>query len=126
MSHGVDGTSLFFPCVAVALWIIHFASGQGWPAEPPSLVAWLFVLIAAAAIGGGYACWGYGILHGSMERLAIASYATPVLSTGASAVLLGWRCPLRFGVARCWWPPDRCSITWSVRANSGVALLMGR
>ena len=80
MSHGVDGTSLFFPCVAVALWIIHFASGQGWPAEPPSLVAWLFVLIAAAAIGGGYACWGYGILHGSMERLAIASYATPVLS----------------------------------------------
>ena len=63
MSHGVDGTSLFFPCVAVALWIIHFASGQGWPAEPPSLVAWLFVLIAAAAIGGGYACWGYGILH---------------------------------------------------------------
>lgn len=58
MSHGVDGTSLFFPCVAVALWIIHFASGQGWPAEPPSLVAWLFVLIAAAAIGGGYACWG--------------------------------------------------------------------
>ena len=96
MSHGVDGTSLFFPCVAVALWIIHFASGQGWSAEPPSLVAWLFVLIAAAAIGGGYACWGYGILHGSMERLAIASYATPVLSTGASAVLLGLALSLPF------------------------------
>ena len=96
MSHGADGTSLFFPCVAVALWIIHFASGQGWPAEPPSLVAWLFVLIAAAAIGGGYACWGYGILHGSMERLAIASYATPVLSTGASAVLLGLALSLPF------------------------------
>ena len=92
-SHGVDGTSVFFPCVAVALWIIHFASGQGWPAEPPSLVAWLFVFIAA---GGGYACWGYGILHGSMERLAIASYATPVLSTGASAVLLGLALSLPF------------------------------
>ena len=61
-----------------------------------SLVAWLFVLIAAAAIGGGYACWGYGILHGSMERLAIASYATPVLSTGASAVLLGLALSLPF------------------------------
>lgn len=95
-SHGVDGTSVFFPCVAVALWIIHFASVQGWPAEPPSLVAWLFVFIAAAAIGGGYACWGYGILHGSMERLAIASYATPVLSTGASAVLLGLALSLPF------------------------------
>ena len=52
--------------------------------------------IAAAAIGGGYACWGYGILHGSMERLAIASYATPVLSTGASAVLLGLALSLPF------------------------------
>ena len=54
------------------------------------------MLIAAAAIGGGYACWGYGILHGSMERLAIASYATPVLSTGASAVLLGLALSLPF------------------------------
>ena len=96
MSHGVDGTSLFFPWVAVALWIIHAASGQGWPSTPPRPSAWLFVVIAAAAIGGGYACWGYGILHGSMERLAIASYATPVLSTGASAVLLGLSLSLPF------------------------------
>lgn len=88
-SKGVDGTSVFFPCVAVALWIIHFASGQGWPAQMPSLKSWLFVVITAVVIAGGYACWGYGILHGSMERLAIASYATPVLSTGASAALLG-------------------------------------
>ncbi|WP_140494708.1 aromatic amino acid DMT transporter YddG [Bifidobacterium sp. UTBIF-78] len=96
MAHGVDGTSLFFPCVAVALWIIHFASGQGMPATTPGPVAWLFVLLAACAIGGGYACWGYGILHGSMERLAIASYATPVLSTAASAVLLGLALSLPF------------------------------
>ncbi|NMM99256.1 aromatic amino acid DMT transporter YddG [Bifidobacterium olomucense] len=88
-SKGVDGTSVFFPCVAVALWIIHFASGQGMPAQVPSFKSWLFVVIAAVVIAGGYACWGYGILHGSMERLAIASYATPVLSTGASAALLG-------------------------------------
>lgn len=96
MSHGVDGTSLFFPWVAVALWIIHAASGQGWPSTPPRPSAWLFVVIAAVTIGGGYACWGYGILHGSMERLAIASYATPVLSTGASAVLLGLSLSLPF------------------------------
>jgi drug/metabolite transporter (DMT)-like permease len=31
-----------------------------------------------------------------MERLAIASYATPVLSTGASAVLLGLSLSLPF------------------------------
>lgn len=96
MAHGVDGTSLFFPCVAVTLWIIHFASGQGWPTVMPDAKAWLFVAISAVSIAGGYACWGYGILHGSMERLAIASYATPVLSTGASAVLLGLALSLPF------------------------------
>ena len=80
----------------MALWIIHAGSGQGWPSTPPRPSAWLFVVIAAVAIGGGYACWGYGILYGSMERLAIASYATPVLSTGASAVLLGLSLSLPF------------------------------
>lgn len=98
MSRGVDGTSLFFPCVAVALWIIHFASGQGLPATAPNVVDWLFVLIAALSIGGGYACWGHGILHGSMETLAVASYATPVLSTAASTILLGLSLSLPFWV----------------------------
>ncbi|NMM94711.1 aromatic amino acid DMT transporter YddG [Bifidobacterium oedipodis] len=98
LSRGVDGTSLFFPCVAVALWIIHFASGQGMPVVAPNVVDWLFVLIAAVSIGGGYACWGHGILRGSMETLAVASYATPVLSTAASTVLLGLSLSLPFWV----------------------------
>ena len=58
-----------------------------WIAAQP-VSAWLTVVFAAVAIAGGYACWGYGILHGSMETMAVASYATPVLSVGASAVLL--------------------------------------
>lgn len=89
MAKGKDGTSVFFPMVAVVLWIIHFASGEGWPQAVPPAFAWLAVLFAAAAIAGGYACWGHGILHGSMTTLAMASYATPVLSTAASALLLG-------------------------------------
>ena len=96
MAHGEDGTSLFFPLVAVALWVIHFASGQGWPSVMPPIWAWLALLGAAASIAGGYACWGYGILHGSMRTLAMASYATPVLSTAASAVLLGLALSLPF------------------------------
>ncbi|NMN00837.1 EamA-like transporter family [Bifidobacterium sp. DSM 109958] len=96
MARGKDGTSVFFPLVAVALWIIHFASGQGWPAAVPPFHAWLAVLAAAAVIAGGYACWGYGILHGNMSTLALASYATPLLSTAASAVLLGLSLTLPF------------------------------
>lgn len=93
MSGGMDGTSVFFPGVAVALWVIHFTSSGGWaaawPAVWPGVRAWAVVVCAAAAIAGGYACWGYGILHGSMEKLAAASYATPVLSTAASMAILG-------------------------------------
>ncbi|KAA8820590.1 hypothetical protein CSQ85_02080 [Bifidobacterium rousetti] len=96
MSGGLDGTSVFFPGVAVVLWIIHFTSGQGWPAAMPGPVAWLAVVACAAVIGGGYACWGYGILHGSLRTLAVASYATPVLSVGASSVILGLSLSLPF------------------------------
>ena len=123
MSHGVDGTSLFFPCVAVALWIIHFASWQGWPAEPPSLVAWLFVLIAAAVVmPAGAMAFCTGLWSGWLLRPMPRRCCPP----GPVRCCWVWRCRCRFGVARCWWPSDRCLITWSVRANSGVALLMGR
>ena len=118
LARGKDGTSVFFPLVAVALWIIHFASGQGWPAAVPPVHAWLAVLGAAAVIAGGYACWGYGILHGSMTTLALASYATPVLSTAASAVLLGLSLTMPFwcgallvalGSMINWWVKSRAS-----------------
>lgn len=88
MARGYDGTSVFFPCVAVALWIIHFFSSEGWPSSIPGPLAWLAAIAAAAVIAGGYACWGYGILHGSLNTLAVASYATPILSVTASAIIL--------------------------------------
>lgn len=96
LADGKDGTSVFFPFVAAALWIIHFTSGEGWPDTAPSIWGWLAVLGAAAAIAGGYACWGHGILHGSMRTLAMTSYAAPVLSTAASAILLGLALSLPF------------------------------
>ena len=89
LSDGYDGTTLFFCCVAVVLWIIHFASGQGWPATAPGFGGYVMLFACAMAIAGGYACWGYGMLHGSMETLAIGSYATPIFSTASSMVLLG-------------------------------------
>ncbi|MBW3079968.1 aromatic amino acid DMT transporter YddG [Bifidobacterium saguinibicoloris] len=116
MSGGLDGTSVFFPGVAVALWIIHFVSGEGMPAAMPGIVDWLAVLGCAAVIAGGYACWGYGILHGSLNTLAVASYATPVLSVAASALMLGLSLSLPFwcgtllvvaGSVLNWWASHR-------------------
>ena len=127
MAKGVDGTSVFFPLVAVALWIIHFTSGEGWPAMMPPVQSWLAVLGASAAIAGGYACWGYGILHGSMTTLAMASYATPVLTTAASAVLLGLSLSLSFwcgallvaaGSVLNWWIRSRSKAGRGERAGA--------
>ena len=118
-SHGVDGTSVFFPCVAVALWIIHFASGQGWPAEPPSLVAWLFVFIAAGATGGG------GFLQGLVVAAAMPAGVTAFCTArwsgwpsppmprrcsplGPVRCYWDWRYRCRSGAVRCWWPLVRC------------------
>lgn len=89
MSDGYDGTTIFFCCVAAVLWVIHFASGQGWPTSTPSISGYAALAACALSIAGGYACWGYGMLHGNMETLAVGSYATPVLSTASSTVLLG-------------------------------------
>lgn len=89
MSDGYDGTTIFFCCVAVVLWLIHFTSGEGLPATAPGIGGYVALAACAASIAGGYACWGYGMLHGSMETLAIGSYATPLFSTASSTVLLG-------------------------------------
>lgn len=93
-----DGTTIFFCCVAVALWIIHFVSGQGLPDHMPSFWGFAAVFACALSIAGGYACWGYGMLHGNMETLALGSYATPVLSTASSTVLLGVALGLPFWI----------------------------
>ncbi len=89
MSKGYDGTTYFFCCVAIMLWIIHFVSGQGLPSTAPGIGGYVALVACAVSIAGGYSCWGYGMLHGSMETLAIASYATPVFSTACSTLLLG-------------------------------------
>lgn len=89
MSDGYDCTTIFFCCVAVVLWLIHFTSGEGLPATAPGIGGYVALAACAASIAGGYACWGYGMLHGSMETLAIGSYATPLFSTASSTVLLG-------------------------------------
>ena len=98
MSDGYDGTTIFFCSVAVALWVIHFASGDGLPAQAPGLGGYLALIACAVSIAGGYACWGYGMLHGNMETLAIGSYATPVFSTASSTLLLGVALGLPFWI----------------------------
>ena len=87
LSDGSNAIAYFFAAVAASLWMVFFASGSPLPSafEPASLVP---LVATAAAIAAGYALWGYAIVRGSMRVLSVASYATPVLSTAATTVIL--------------------------------------
>ena len=98
MSGGYDGTTVFFCCVAVTQWVIHFMSGNGLPVQAPGIGGYLALIACAVSIASGYACWGYGMLHGNMETLAVGSYATPVFSTASSTLLLGVALGLPFWI----------------------------
>ena len=86
-----DATSLFIGLVALALWVIHFATGNHWVPggyAAPTFGALVALVGAAVVIAAGYASWNYGMVHGNLTTLTAASYATPVLSAGVSAIVL--------------------------------------
>ncbi|TCM67536.1 EamA-like transporter family protein [Acinetobacter calcoaceticus] len=86
IANGKNGVTLFFILTALALWVKYFM----FPAEAMdfSVQAVVYLLLAAAAMGFGYAAWNVGIIHGNMTILAGASYFIPVLSAALAAVLL--------------------------------------
>jgi len=65
---GKNGVTLFFVLVSVE--------------------AIVYLVLAASAMGFGYAAWNVGILHGNVTVLAGASYFIPVLSAAFAAALL--------------------------------------
>jgi drug/metabolite transporter (DMT)-like permease len=92
---GRNGVTLFFILVSVTLWIKYLLEGGGHMEF--SAEAIIYLILAAAAMGFGYAAWNLGILHGNVTVLAGASYFIPVLSAALSTLLL--RAPL----SRAFW-----------------------
>jgi len=90
IARGANAITLFFLLTALALWVKYLLLGGGamhW--DLPTLVQ---LVLAAAAMGFGYAAWNIAMLHGNVTLLAGASYFTPVLSAALAALLL--RVPL--------------------------------
>ncbi|GAA4003144.1 aromatic amino acid DMT transporter YddG [Comamonas faecalis] len=90
IANGKNGVTLFFMLVSVALWAKYLLEGGG--AMTFSLQAIVSLMLAAAAMGFGYAAWNVGILHGNVTILAGASYFIPVFSAALAMLLL--RTPL--------------------------------
>lgn len=90
IANGKNGVTLFFMLVSVVLWAKYLLEGGG--AMTFNLQAIVSLLLAAAAMGFGYAAWNVGILHGNVTILAGASYFIPVFSAALAMLLL--RTPL--------------------------------
>lgn len=95
-AQGKNGVTFFFILVSLTLWIKYFTGDHAAMVFTTPAVIYLF--LAAAAMGFGYAAWNVGILHGNVTVLAGASYFIPVFSSALSAVLLSAPLPKSFWV----------------------------
>ena len=86
-ANGINGITLFFMLVAIALWtkLLIFGGEKSMQFNVASVT---YLLLAAGAMGFGYAAWNIGILHGNVTLLAGASNFIPVFSSALSALLL--------------------------------------
>ncbi len=86
IANGKNGVTLFFMLTALVLWVKYLLIG-GAPMVF-DFHAVIYLVLAAAAMGFGYAAWNVGILHGNVTILAGASYFIPVFSAALAAIVL--------------------------------------
>jgi drug/metabolite transporter (DMT)-like permease len=86
IANGKNGVTPFFMLVSAVLWVKYAIDGSG--AMSFDVHAMVYLFLAAAAMGFGYAAWNIGILHGNATILAGASYFIPVISAALAATLL--------------------------------------
>ncbi|AST69746.1 EamA family transporter [Kosakonia cowanii] len=110
IAQGNNGITLFFILTALTLWVKYLTSPQ--PGFTLSWHAWISLILAAMAMGFGYAAWNVGILHGNVTVLAAASYFIPIISAVLAAFMLDSHLTLAFwegtamvslGSLICWW-----------------------
>ncbi|HEM8404676.1 TPA: aromatic amino acid DMT transporter YddG [Acinetobacter baumannii] len=114
---GQNPIYIFFLGVAITLWLKLLFSGQvSFPSLDLNTI--LFLIVASAAIGLGYAAWNIGIIHGNITMLVVASYFTPIISSLLAMLVLQTELSISFwqgtamvtaGSLICW-----LSTNWAV------------
>lgn len=87
MSQGHNPVSIFFVVMALILWGKLYMTDSLYT-PPIDFYTWVSILLAAGAIGLGYAAWNIGMIHGNITILVIASYFTPIISSLIAMLVL--------------------------------------
>ena len=86
-SNGQNPAVLVFTIDAI-MFTLLWAAGYG-DLSGGSFQGWISVLLGGITVGGAYAAWNYGVTHGNITLIGIASYFTPVLSCIFSSLWIG-------------------------------------
>lgn len=93
ISGGRDALPYCFAATMLGGWGVWAATslalGPQLPVAPVTLASFAAPAASAVVLVLGYSCWNVGILRGDAETLSMLSYATPVCSGVASALILG-------------------------------------
>lgn len=87
ISKGTNGITLFFMLTALVLWTKYLISDE-ITIPVVSMLSVIYLVLAAAAMGFGYAAWNIGIIKGNVTILTGASYFIPIFSSAISSTLL--------------------------------------
>lgn len=87
LAQGHDGIAIFLSASAAGAWLIYFLLGDRLPVTL-SLGGVAVLLVGALMTAAGYLLWDVGIKQGNLRVLAPCSYATPVLTSAAGAMIL--------------------------------------
>lgn len=86
-----NAVAYFFAAIAAVLWttwLIELAQGAPLP-TPSQLTAGILPLAGGtASLTAGYSLWNHAITYGDLKALSTLSYASPILSTLATSILL--------------------------------------
>jgi drug/metabolite transporter (DMT)-like permease len=122
LAAGKNGITVFFMLTALTLWVLHLVGGGGLVEFDYRSAAYL--LLAAAAMGFGYAAWNVGILYGNVTLLAGASYFIPIFSSVISAMLLRTPLSMSFWQGRRWSAWDRSWGGWQHVSSAQHEMLL--
>ena len=89
--------AFYFLVISILLWLKFFLISDGQSQlQNFSMEALVYVLIAAFALGMGYASWNIGIVHGNISLLVASSYFTPIISSLFAVFMLNIALPETF------------------------------
>lgn len=110
LSQGQNPISIFFIGIALTLWLNLYVGNQ-LSIPPLDFTMFIYLIVASAAVGLGYAAWNIGIIHGNITVLVVSSYFTPIISSLLAMFILKaelstsfWQGTLMvtFGSLLCW------------------------